>query len=427
MRNRLIIVFVFTLSLFSYTATGQKLINSPYSRFNLGTLQAEGSFRSLGMGGTGVGMRDNNSIYFSNPASYSGLDTNSFVFDFGADYGKNYISDGAIHFSSSDLNFHHLILGFPLAKGFGVAFGVIPMSSGFYEITGDVTKNDPNYDPLIGEYIIDHKGDGGITKLFLGTGIKILKNLSIGANMTFLTGQIKRTNQFVFGEYTTVYHNTSQEQIELTGINFDLGLQYHASLKNNYFLNLGASLTGGKNYNTKYNQLSFKYSAYSVTDTILYVSDNQARTYIPSTLRFGASFGRKNKFTTGIDYIMTNWSSARIPGSAGYTGDTRMVLFGAEYIPDRFSNYSFINRLQYRVGGHTGTNYLVLNGEQIKEYGASAGLGIPIRKSASTANVYVDYTRKKGLLGTSIHNENYLTIGFSLNLYDWWFLKKKYD
>ena len=47
------------------------------------------------MGGIGIGtsLRDNSSIFFSNPASYSSLDTNSFVFDFGLDYSKNILSD----------------------------------------------------------------------------------------------------------------------------------------------------------------------------------------------------------------------------------------------------------------------------------------------------------------------------------------------
>ena len=75
MQNKLIIVIFISLFSFAYTANGQKHINSPYSRFNIGTLEPAGSFRSLGMGGVGTAMRDNSSIYFTNPASYSSLDT----------------------------------------------------------------------------------------------------------------------------------------------------------------------------------------------------------------------------------------------------------------------------------------------------------------------------------------------------------------
>ena len=98
-------------------------------------------------------------------------------------------------------------------------------------------------------------------------------------------------------------------------------------------------------------------------------------------MRFGISFGKKNKFTTGLDFVTTKWSASKIPGSTGYAADTRSLLFGAEYIPDKFSNYSFINRIEYRIGGHIGDNYLIINGEQIKEYGASIGIGIPMRRT----------------------------------------------
>src|SRR5450759_5257799 len=144
MRNKLITVIFISLFSFVYTATGQKLIDSPYSRFNIGTLQAAGSFRSLSMGGVGTAMRDNSSIYFSNPASYSSLDTNSFIFDFGIDYGRNFISGATTKFSSDDINFHHLIMGFPLAKGWGLAAGIVPISNGYYKMNDAVVKTDAN-------------------------------------------------------------------------------------------------------------------------------------------------------------------------------------------------------------------------------------------------------------------------------------------
>ena len=427
MQNKLIVVIFFSLFTFAYTATGQKLINSPYSRFNIGTLEYAGSFRSLGMGSVGTAIRDNSSIYFSNPASYSSLDTNSFVFDFGIDYGRNFISDGVSKYSSDDLNFHHLIIGFPLAKGWGLAAGVIPMSSGFYNITETVTISDPGYDPNIGAYVKYHAGDGGLTKFFIGSGKQIGKKFSVGANMTLLSGQIKRSNQIIFSDSYTVFHYNSIEKLELIGINFDFGIQYTASLKNNYFLNIGASLTTGNNYKSKYEHLSLKYTAYNVSDTITYVSDNSAKTFIPATLRLGISFGKKNKFTTGLDFITTKWSASKIPGSTGYAADSKSLLFGAEYIPDKFSNYSFINRVEYRIGGHAGDNYLIINGEQVKEYGASIGIGLPMRRTISKANLFFDFTRKTGSTSSNLHTEDYISMGISLNLYDFWFIKRKYD
>jgi hypothetical protein len=430
MRNKLILFTFISLFSFAYTATGQKLINSPYSRFNLGTIQPAGSFRSLGMGGVGTAMRDNSSVYFTNPASYSSLDTNSFVFDFGFDYGRNFISDGSTTFSSDDIDFHHLVMGFPLAKGWGLALGVVPMSSGYYKINESVTSADPAYDPNIGEYTVTHQGDGAITRFFIGSGVKINKNFSLGANFVILSGNLTRTNQFIFSQstdYSNTFHDNSKENLQLVGINFDYGIQYAATLKNNYFLNIGASLTSSNNYSSKYNQLSLKYTAFGVEDTISYTANNSVKTFIPGTMRVGISFGKKNKFTTGIDFISTKWSAAKIPGTTGYAADTRELLFGAEFIPDRFSNYNFFDRLEYRIGGHVGDNYLIINNEQIKDYGASIGIGLPLRRTFSKVNLFLDFTRKTGFQSYSIHHENYLSAGFSLNLYDGWFVKRKYD
>lgn len=431
MRHKLIIVTFISLFSFAFTATGQKLVNSPYSRFNIGTLEPAGSFRSLGMGGIGTSLRDNSSIYFSNPASYSSLDTNSFVFDFGLDYSINILSDGVSSFSSDDMNFDHLLLGFPVAKGWGVAAGIVPLSNGYYKLSESVLKNDPEYDPIVGEYSSYHAGDGGFTNFFLGSGIKINKNFSAGVNMNLLLGQVNRTNEFVFiddDDYFNTFHNNSTEKLQLGGINFDYGLQYTSSLKNDYFLNAGVSLSSDKYYNSKFEHLSFRYTAYSTRDTISYVSDDSTSAFIPGTLKLGISFGKKNKFTTGFDFISTKWSKSKIPGASGYAADTRSFLFGAEYIPDKFSNYSFLKRLEYRIGGHIEDNYLIINGEQVKEYGASIGIGLPMRRSLSKTNLFFDFTRKYGSPGSNLHTENYYTMGVSLNLYDpFWFIKRKYE
>ena len=242
-----------------------------------------------------------------------------------------------------------------------------------------------------------------------------------------LLGELKRVNQFDFADFYSVFNNNSTEKLHLSGINFDYGMQYTAPLKNDYFINAGISFSSPKKYSSKYENISFTYTAYGTRDTMKFVSDDSSRTFIPGTLRLGISFGKKNKFTAGIDYVSTKWASSKIPGSTGYAADTRSFLFGAEFIPDKYSNYSFLKRLEYRLGAHVGNNYLIINKEQVKEYGASIGIGIPMRPTASKTNVFFDFTRKTGSTANDLHNENYYSIGISLNFYDNWFLKRKYD
>lgn len=427
MQNKLIIIFI-TFFSFVFNLSGQKLVNSPYSRFNLGTFEPAGSFRSQAMGGVETSIRDNGSINFSNPASYSAIDTNSFIFDFGVDYSMSFLSDDKDQYFSDDMNFDHLLMGFPIKKGWGVAAGVFPYSNGYYRIIDVVLKNSADYDPIVGPYESTHLGEGGYNKIFLGTGIKILKNFSVGINMTVLLGQINRSYNVTFAALN-VFNNTLKERISMSGINFEYGLQYHKLLSTNYFINAGISLSSNKNYNTDHEFLFAKNSAYgsSAPDTITYIKDDLTKTFIPGTIRAGISVGKKDKFTAGFDYISTKWSDSKIVGSTGYAADVKSYLLGVEYTPDKTSNYSFLRRLDYRFGGHMGDNYLIIDGEQLKEVGASFGIGLPMRRSLSKTNLFFDFTQRKGPSGSNLFRENYFTMGISLNLYDFWFLKRRYE
>ena len=387
MRNKLIRIFILDLISFSlsFSAFSQKQIDSPLGRFNLGILQPAGSFRNIAMGGVGTAFRDNNSINFVNPASYSSLDTNSFIFDIGMEYGINVISDGTSKHNSDDMNFDHLMIGFPVAKGIGVAAGIVPFSNGYYKISE--TVNDPS-DPVTGEYTSYHIGGGNYSNVFLGTGINLTKNFSAGINMSVLFGSVSRANEVFFSEFTTEYHDDQVEVLQLNGINLDYGLQYRASLKKDFFLTAGFSLSSGKHCKSKYSDLTCRFTASTPADTLKYISDDSTKAFVPGNYRLGISFGQKNKFTAGVDYMFSNWSDAKFYGSAEIVCKYRALLFGLEYIPEKYSNYNLLKRIEYRFGGHVEDNYFIYNGQRIKEWGASLGFGIPLRGSSSKTKIY---------------------------------------
>lgn len=436
MQNKLALKLIFFLITTSITASAQKQVTSAIARYNLGILEPSGSVRSLGMGGIGTAIRDNSTVYFNNPASYSSLDTNSFIFDFGVNYGLNLLSDGTSKYTSDDMNFDHLMLGFPIAKNFGFVAGVVPYSNGYYRIEESVEEGDPDYDPVTGGYTAYHLGTGNITRFFVGSGISITKNFSLGVNMEILSGSIKRANEFDFDDYYYVYHNNISATRQLSGINFDYGIQYTASLKKDWFFIAGASLSFGQHYKSKLSSISYKFNAYGSVDTISFTSVDSVKAYLPGSLHTGISFGKKNKFTTGIDFNITDWSKAELNSEETHFADTRALRLGAEYIPDYISNYSYLRRVAYRIGAHMEDNYLVFDGNQVKEYGFSLGAGIPLKgisKSTvyvdyiSRANFFIDFTRKSLNTSTFEHYENYFTFGISLNLYDLWFLKHRYE
>jgi hypothetical protein len=431
MHNKLFYIIFFLLITFGFSAEGQKLVNSPYSRFNLGRLEQQGSFRSAGIGGIGTALRDNNSIQFTNPASYSSFDTLSFIFDIGMDYSKSYLSNGASNYHSDDMNFHHLIIGFPIAKGFGVAAGVIPYSNGYYNLFEQVKVGDADYDPLTGGYSQLHKGAGGFNTLFLGTGLKITRNISAGINLTILFGQIEKYNQVNLLADNFLFSSKYTEILSLRGVNFDYGVQYHAFLKDDYFFNAGISYTMGKEYRSNYEKFNIRFSNFYLLpyspDTLTYENNKNGKVFLPQTIKTGIAFGKKDLIMAGIDYLFSNWSNATIPGSEGYIADSKSLRIGLEYTPKKSSNTSYLNNIDFRLGTHIADNYLIINGYQLKEYGFTFGFGLPMLGSMSKTNLFFDYTKRYGSFESGFPRENLYSVGVSVNLYDYWFIKRKYN
>jgi len=200
-----------------------------------------------------------------------------------------------------------------------------------------------------------------------------------------------------------------------------------AKIREDYFFNAGFSLTSGKTYKSNYDYLVVRTSAYNAVDTVAFSSEKSTPVFLPGNYKLGISFGKKNKLTTGFDYISSEWSKSEIPGYSGYAADTKIYRWGLEFIPDKYANFSFVKRMEYRFGAHMGDNYLIIHGEQVKEAGASFGIGIPMRRSLTRANLFVDYTKKTGSEAAGLHTERIFTIGGSLNIYDFWFIKRKYN
>ena len=408
----------------------QKLVNSPYARFGPGTLDLQGSFRVLSMGGAGTALGGPLDINYSNPASYSKVDTNSFVFDFGFDYRILVLDDGTKTHFSEDLNFRHLVMAFPIGKRIGFAAGAIPYSSGYYNIISTTKLGDTNFDPLIGETEERHRGVGGYNNIFWGIGISPIKNLSIGVNMTFLLGEIKKENAYLFLDDNNHFHSHSKEEAKIRGFNFNYGVQYTIDFKNDFYSTAGFTFTGSKKYKAETMSLISRYSIYTgsvlSTDTLAYNENLNNSITLPQSISFGLVIGKKDFFTIAADYSMTDWSESLFFGYESYFTNSNTIRLGAELIPNKSSNYNIFNRVEYRIGGHITDSHLMVNNEQLKEFGITFGAGIPLNKTKSRINLYFEYGNRSGSFENGLHIETYYNAGMSFNFYDYWFFKKEY-
>ncbi|MCD4768780.1 MAG: hypothetical protein K8R35_01260 [Bacteroidales bacterium] len=408
----------------------QKLVNSPYARFGAGTLEPKGSLKVLSMGGAGTALGDPLNINYSNPASYSKIDTNCFIFDFGFDYRIMVLDDGTKTDFSEDLNFRHLAMAFPVGKRMGFAVGVMPYSSGYYNIINTTKPGDTDFDPLIGETEERHRGVGGYNNIFWGIGISPIKNLSIGANMTFLLGEINRENVYLFLDDNNHYNTFFGEDVKIRGFAFDYGVQYTKYLKNDFYTTAGFTFTGSKKYKAETKSITSRYSIYTgsewTIDTLAYNENLNNSITLPQVVSFGLVIGKKDHFSIVADYSMTNWSESIFFGYESYFSNSNTIRFGAEFIPDKSANFNIFNRIEYRAGGHITDSHIMVNNEQLKEFGITFGAGIPLNKTKSRINIYFEYGNRSGSFENGLHIETYYNAGMSFNFYDYWFFKKEY-
>jgi hypothetical protein len=318
---------------------------------------------------------------------------------------------------SDDMGFNHLTMGFPVAKNWGVALGIEPYSNSYYNLSGEDEFGSS----------IDHYGDGGLTKIFIGTGSELFEGLSLGLNMNIFYGEISRENYYLYND-SRVNNIMSSEYLFLKGLVFDAGIQYGKTFENGYFFNIGAGTTFGNDLQSNYSVSTETYNT-AVTNTINYFSDDSTKAIMPNTLNAGIAFGITDKLVFAADYLYSAWSGAKIYGAEDYLADSRSLRFGVEYIPDKQSYSSLVDRFEYRLGFHIDNNYLKVSSGQIKDYGITGGIGIPMRRSYSKVNLFVDYSRKSVPSGSLVtHLEDCLTFGISMNIYEnYWFMKTRFE
>ena len=99
---------------------------------------------------------------------------------------------------------------------------------------------------------------------------------------------------------------------------------------------------------------------------------------------------------------------------------------GGFFIPkyDSFSKYW--KRVVYRLGLRLEQTGLVVNNESIEEFGISFGVGVPVGRLFSNANLGFEWGQR-GTTAANLVNESFYSINISLSLNDRWFEKRKFN
>ncbi len=418
--------------LVSGLAMAQSSVNSPYTRYGFGQLDDQSFGHSKAMGGIAYGLRNGTQINTSNPASYTAIDSLTFLFDAGMSLQNANFKDGNVKTNAKNSSFDYIAMQFRLWDRMGMTVGFLPFSTVGYNV--NKVHDFENKDN--GSWSESFKGDGGFHQVVVGLGYKVFDNLSVGANFSYLYGDISHTSTTVIGSAST--QSIKMDQFSISDYKLDFGLQYTYNINKKNVVHLGAVYSLGHELNGdayKYHQTAGYNSGYMVVQTE--TGDTIANPFkLPHTFGAGLTYVYDNRLTIGVDYTLQKWETAalnwnKFDKSSVEMGNRSKIAVGAEFIPRRYGR-NYLERIRYRAGAYYSTPYTKISGQDgAREYGVSFGFGLPLpqhglQTSNSILNIsgqWVKVSPKvKGML-----EENYLRINIGLTFNELWFRKWRVD
>lgn len=397
---------------------------SPYSRFSLGDLHSGTLGRSAAMGGAILGSRNNLQVNLNNPASYTSVDSLSFIFDFGLDADfANYKTDIS-SLSTNDINFKYFAFSFPVTHWLGVGIGLTPYSDSGYDI--QITQNNDTFGQIWHRY----HGEGSLSKAIFGIGIKPVKYISVGANLYYLFGKLTRNADVVFLEALDFYNDQKYDQIRIRNFGVSYGLQATLPITPKKKVTLGLTLDDKPEFTAFHTNVTRKIlsnSSATTIDTVSIINAERGIVTMPLGLGTGISYTTKDHLEINADYIHQAWSKASLPWDLGQNvTDLDRFALGVEFIPDKFSIRSYFDKVAYRAGVNFEKYYLIIDGHQLNNIGISFGVGLPIYRSLSEFNISAEFG-KQGTTDFNLVRQYYARLTFSISLYENWFMKRKFD
>ena len=128
-----------------------------------------------------------------------------------------------------------------------------------------------------------------------------------------------------------------------------------------------------------------------------------------------------------FDYTYQPWSKAKYRYEEGAESmqsyaDRSKYALGLQYVPDFRGSY--FKRVNYRLGAYWSDDYLKLRGNQLREYGVTAGFGFPVPEFKTTVNLGIEWMHRQAHPNPLI-KENYLSITIGVNFNEMWFQQSK--
>ena len=431
MQKRYKVLCIFLIAL-SIGVSGQNYSNNPYTRFAIGDLMNDGFAYNSSLGGSSFGLRPSNQVNYLNPASYTAQDTLSFLFHAGLNGRMSFLSTSQEKDHSNNVNIEYLAIGFPLTNWWKFSVGLVPFSRVQYYFR--------DYNESLQEIAIEYVGSGGFNEFYFGTALQLHKFVSVGMNAGYLFGSIDRERSISVPD--EIIGNTNfTENLIASDFRYRFGIQVYPEFKtekeHTHQFIFGAIYDLGTKININYKSIidrTFQTIQGPIIDTFNVVPDSATYLNLPAKFGIGVTYNYDNRLIITAEYSRQNFSKGLGLDMDELLTDYSSYRCGIEFVPvpmtDR-TRATYIERMHYRLGFRYTNTYLALAGQQITDYGVSLGVGFPWRNSQKLfTNTLFNFSYEFGKRGTTdfgLINEYYHNFTMAVTLFDYWFLKPKYD
>jgi hypothetical protein len=388
-------------------AKAQHGLNSIYSAYGIGDLESRDYSRNFGLGSSGIGRRHTGYLNELNPASYSALPTQNFMFDVSLKAQQINYSGSGISQSAGDVNFKRLAIGFKAAKFWGIGAGIAPFSTVDYKLVNQQFMTGTG-----APVTATTTGTGGFNRAYISKGFQLSKNFSVGVSTAFLFGPLNTS--------TYIGSDSLQTQHDRYGFkpNFTAGAQYAGKISKDWQLGLGATYR----FQTKM-KLQEKLNIIDQNGTSLYSKDGDP-SYFTLPAEYGAGIVLTNGTITWVaDYRHQLWNSLNEKGATYSYQDGQRYSTGIEYTLKRqYYNQTYEGTV-LQAGFSYNQSPLVVSSTQIKDVSGTLGVSLPSKNGQLRYYIGLE-AGQRGQTGTALVKETYVNAVFNFSLRDIWFFKR---
>jgi hypothetical protein len=439
--TRFFITFLLAIIVFQARSQSTATTSSPYSKYGLGDLTSQALPQNIAMGGLGAAV-NNSSGYFNinpvNPASYGTLRLT--VVDIGLYSNTLMLSQtGQPNQTNANFRLSHIAFAFPVSKRSALSFGLEPYSEMGYSYK--TTYKNPKPVSAADTNVVNtiFSGDGGLSKAYLGYGFGIGKHLLLGANVSYIFGNLEQYRSAEIPDLVGALNSRVQDSYSIGGLNYDYGAQYTVDLTDTKHLILGYSASANSKINSQYTNIVSEYTYDSegnqnvALDSLVNKKSPKTKIQLPQINRFGLTFVNDNKFLVGAEYSMSNWSQLDIFNQQ--LQNSKTFNLGGQITPNINALSNYWATVDYRLGFIYDQSYIDAPNQtntgttNIKSYAITFGLGLPLHPGYSSF-YKINFSAelgKEGTLQNGLIKENYINLHLSFTLNDRWFIKYKLD